>query len=246
MFHARRRGRAQQGSDVSGILHPVQINGVGDHRDGQRRRLDHDFGQDAGAVLDRRNGVVQGHRKAHVTTCALRGQMKGESWQADFVQYFLPAGFSTGDRETGSLFLALPDCVRWDYDEPFAKTFLLCGETIHTWNPGEPAGRRFTLSGGDEPGIDLLRLRLEELRLRYNAQVTENEADVLTVILTPLDEANAITEASLRVDRQGRFLRGFSFRDREGNVSRFEISALEAHTEPEVFELPVDLDWLDQ
>ena len=175
----------------------------------------------------------------------LRSNLANESLRGEFVQTFRPAGFTTGDRETGSLFLALPECVRWDYDEPFAKTFLLCRETLHTWNRGEQAGRRFPLTGGDEPGIDLLRLRLEELRLRYDAQVTRTEEDSLTVLLTPLDEANAIAEANLHVDPKRRFLRGFSFRDREGNVSQFEISELTAHSDPDVFVVPADLEWLD-
>jgi hypothetical protein len=175
----------------------------------------------------------------------LRSNLAREPLRGEFVQTFRPAGFTSGDRETGSLFLALPECVRWDYHEPFAKTFLLCRETLHTWNRGEQAGRRFPLAGGDEPGIDLLRLRLEELRLRYDAHVTTSEENSLIVLLTPLDEANAISEANLRVDPQRRFLRGFSFRDREGNVSQFEISELTAHSDPDVFELPADLEWLD-
>jgi hypothetical protein len=102
------------------------------------------------------------------------------------------------------------------------------------------------LTGGDEPGIDLLRLRLEELRLRYDAHVTTSEENSLIVLLTPLDEASAVAEANLHVDPKRRLLRGFSFRDREGNVSQFEISELTAHTDPDVFELPADLEWRDR
>lgn len=176
----------------------------------------------------------------------LRDQLGAETIQADFVQTFSPAGFSSGDRESGRLYLALPDCLRWDYDEPNAKTFLLCKQTIHAWNPGDQAGRRFMLTAGDEPGIDLLRLRLEELRLRYDARAETRQDESLVVILTPLEETHAIAEATLILDAARRRLAGFSFRDREGNLSRFDITNYEPHSTDGVFELPVDLEWLDQ
>ncbi len=57
---------------------------------------------------------------------------------AEFVQTYVPAGFSTGEEERGRLALALPDCLRWDYEEPYPKSFLLCGEEAFYL---EPRGR---------------------------------------------------------------------------------------------------------
>jgi len=176
----------------------------------------------------------------------LRDNLADRPLKASFVQIFQPAGFSTGDRETGNLYLSLPQCVRWDYEEPFPKTFLLCDSTIHTWNPGDQAGRRFLLADSDEPGIDLLRLRIEDLRQRYDAYVEEEEDGNLRVILSPLSESPTIAEARVTMDKQRRLLSALSYRDMEGNTSRFEITAYESFDGTDHFEPPTDLDWLDQ
>src|SRR5689334_8834025 len=75
---------------------------------------------------------------------------------ANFVQTFTAAGFSSGDQESGRLALQLPDCMRWDYTNPFPKSFLLCGGTVHAWNEGDQTGRRYRVDRKNEPGLDLL------------------------------------------------------------------------------------------
>jgi len=176
----------------------------------------------------------------------LRDNLTVMTQRASFVQIYRPAGFTTGDRETGHLYLSLPECVRWDYEEPYSKTFLLCQSTIHTWNPGEQAGRRFLLVDSDEPGIDLLRLHLDDLRQRYDARVEEGQDGGFEVIMSPRDEGPAIAEARLTMDAQRQVLTTLSYRDLEGNVSRFEITGYEPFEEAGRFEPPADLDWLDQ
>ena len=55
---------------------------------------------------------------------------------AAFTQTYIPAGFSSGDSESGRLALALPDCLRWDYQDPYPKGFLLCGGVAHGFGEG--------------------------------------------------------------------------------------------------------------
>src|SRR5947208_2649286 len=88
---------------------------------------------------------------------------------ADFTQTFTAAGFSSGDKESGHLALSLPDCMRWDYTNPFPKSFLLCGGTVHAWNEGDPTGHRYRVDRKNEPGLDLLLLGVDELKSRYQA-----------------------------------------------------------------------------
>ncbi len=60
--------------------------------------------------------------------------------EASFTQTYIPAGFSSGEKETGRMSLSLPDCLRWDYQDPYPKGFLLCGEVVHTWMKYLPTG----------------------------------------------------------------------------------------------------------
>ncbi len=177
---------------------------------------------------------------------SLRGNLGAGTLRAEFVQTYKPAGFTTGDRETGDLYLSLPDCVRWDYEEPYPKTFLLCQNTIHTWNPGDQAGRRFLLVDSDEPGIDLLRLRIDDLRLRYDAHVEMKPDGSLEVILSPRVSDSTIAEARLTMDAAREVLSALTYRDQEGNLSRFEITDYAPSDDADRFEPPADLEWLDQ
>jgi outer membrane lipoprotein-sorting protein len=176
----------------------------------------------------------------------LRQNLSATPQKARFVQEYLPAGFNTGDRETGVLYLAIPKCVRWDYLDPYPKSFLLCDTEIYTWNPDDSAGRRFEFSDSEETGIDLLRLRLEELRSRYHARLEIGDPDSIIVVLSPVNPDFVLTEARLRVDGLGQRLLGLSYSDQEGNTSRFEISDYEALADEAVFEPPADLEWIEE
>ncbi len=87
---------------------------------------------------------------------------------AKFRQSYVPAGFATGDEETGRVALALPDCLRWDYSEPYPKAYLLCGSRLHTWVTGEPVVSRAQVKGeqadsGLTQGLDPVK-KVGELR----------------------------------------------------------------------------------
>lgn len=155
----------------------------------------------------------------------LRRRLEAAPQVAEFRQEFLPAGFSSGDSESGRLTLALPGCLRWDYDEPFAKSYLLCDENVWTWNAGESSGRSFTVDPAEERGLELLRLGVEELRARYAAELAAGPDGASSVRLEPLEgAAGEIVEATLVVAPGGGPLRELSYRDVEGNTTRFAFS----------------------
>lgn len=143
--------------------------------------------------------------------------------QASFTQTYVPAGFSSGETESGTMALALPDCLRWDYRQPYSKTFLLCGEVAHYWNAEDRAGRRYTIDRENEPGLDLLLLGVEELKTRYRASQKRAENGRLAIELTPRKRLDAVASATLLVDPAANRLVGLSYQDREGNRTRFTI-----------------------
>jgi outer membrane lipoprotein-sorting protein len=154
---------------------------------------------------------------------ALRSRLESQTQAADFVQEYVPAGFSSGDRETGRLTLALPRCLRWDYDEPFPKSYLLCEERVWTWNPGESSGRTFEIDAQEERGLDLLRLGVERLAERYTAELVGDPGAATSIRLEPLGPAAEISVATLTLSADGGGLAELSYRDVEGNTTRFEF-----------------------
>ena len=160
-----------------------------------------------------------------------------------FVQTYVPAGFSAGERESGRLAMALPDCLRWDYRDPYPKSFLLCGGVVHAWNAEDSAGRRYAVDRRNEPGMDLLLLSVEDLRRRYHARRSDRPDGGVEIALAPQDETPELREALLVVDPRAMRLREVSFRDREGNQTRFTISGYRPVAGRDLFTPPAGIEW---
>jgi len=176
----------------------------------------------------------------------VRDELTRSPRQADFVQSYIPAGFSTGEQEDGRIFIALPDCVRWDYQSPYAKSFLLCEETVWTWNEGETSGRRQRLVADEQQGLDLLRLSVESLRGRYAASVETTAGGNLEILLSSLTPNDALRDARFLVDADRNLLIGLSYQDLEGNLTRFEISGYGPLGPGSIFAPPVEIEWLEE
>ncbi|MDX1503753.1 MAG: outer membrane lipoprotein carrier protein LolA [Thermoanaerobaculia bacterium] len=161
---------------------------------------------------------------------------------AGFRQTYLPLGFSSGESESGRVALHLPRCLRWEYLDPFPRTYLLCGDLLWAWNEGETVGRRQQV--GDEPGLDLLRLRAEALRGRYRAELApagEGRAEVRLAPLAP----GALRDATLTIDLEALRVIGLAYHDAEGNLTRFELDGF-APLAADAELAPPQLEWLDQ
>lgn len=172
--------------------------------------------------------------------------------RAEFVQTYVPAGFSSGEEESGRVALDLPECLRWDYDEPFPKSFLLCGERVWSWNPEDRRGQTGSLERESQPGLDLLLLPVEELSGRYAAEVADTDGERVTIELTPEAESSGgieaatgaeLTGATLVVDTEAERLMELAYEDREGNRTRFELSGYESVEEKGLFEAPSWVEW---
>jgi outer membrane lipoprotein-sorting protein len=164
---------------------------------------------------------------------------------AAFVQTYLPEGFSTGEKEAGRMALHLPDCLRWDYGEPYPKSFILCGNVIHYWNGGEKEGHIEEIEAKREPGLDLLLVPVDELQRRYTA--TEKRAPQgVTVTLRPTERNEFVVEATLEIDAKLDRLRALRYVDPEGNRTEFAISDYQPGVKSGTFNPPKDVKWLDE
>ena len=166
--------------------------------------------------------------------------------EASFTQTYIPAGFSSGEKETGRMFLALPDCMRWDYKDPYPKSFLLCGGMAHSWNQEDKSGRRYRIDRRNEPGLDLLLLGLDTLKTRYRAEAKTVEGGRVQVSLIPKEKLAELTDAALTVDPAKQRLVAVSYHDREGNLTRFEIKDYRDLPRRGQFSPPAGIKWEEQ
>jgi len=168
---------------------------------------------------------------------------------ATFVQTYLPAGFTSGETEKGTLALNLPDCMRWDYTDPFPKSFLICGGNVNAWNAEDKTGRRYRVDRKNEPGLDLLLLGVPELKERYKAEVAPlagADAGLFEVALTPKEKLGVIADATLTVDPKQKRIVRITYHDREGNLTRFEIAGYAPLARQGRFSPPAGIRWEDQ
>lgn len=177
----------------------------------------------------------------------VRDELSGNGpLQASFRQSYVPAGFESGETEGGTLALALPDCLRWDYTWPYAKTYLLCGGQVYSWNAGEASGRRYAFDRQEAPGMDLLLLGVEQLRKRYEATLLAGAGDTRRVHLVPRRPVADLTEAVFTIDADEARLTALEWRDQEGSLTRFELSDHRPLGQLELFSPPDDLQWIGE
>lgn len=165
---------------------------------------------------------------------------------ASFSQIYVPAGFTAGEKESGSLSLHLPDCLRWDYQDPYPKGFLLCGELVHAWNPEDHTGRRYHVDRKNEPGLDLLLLGVDDLEARYNAVIRSLPNGRLEIALSPKGKSGELSDAALTIDPATLHLVEVSYHDREGNLTRFQLGDYRPLSRPGQFSPPADVRWEEQ
>lgn len=163
---------------------------------------------------------------------------------ASFTQTYVPAGFSSGEQESGRLALALPDCLRWDYREPYPKSFLLCGGVAHSWNPDDKAGRRYRIDRRNEPGLDLLLLGVDALKSRYKATARTVDGKV-EISLDPKTKVAELADATLVVDPASLRLVRVAYHDQEKNLTRFEIKDYRDLPQEGQFSPPRTIRWED-
>lgn len=165
---------------------------------------------------------------------------------ASFEQTFLPAGFrSGGDKEHGQLAISLPQCLRWDYQAPYPKSFLLCDNLAWYWSPDESSGQRYPIEQQETPGLDFFLMRTEDLRLRYNAEGERLADGSFSIRLLPVEPTEDVVEATVRLAADHRRVLSLTFRDAEGNHTQFVLRGYERGTKAGTFAPPAGIDWQD-
>ncbi len=164
---------------------------------------------------------------------------------ATFTQTYIPAGFTSGDQESGHFSIWLPRCLRWNYEEPEGKSFLLCEDEVWFWNIGENVGRHYQIDPGREPGLDLLLVDVAKLRERYTASSARLEDGTFEISLSTGQGADALA-AKVRLDPTSDRVLSMEYTDDEGSLTRFDIGDYQALSHTGLFRPPGDLEWTEE
>lgn len=163
-----------------------------------------------------------------------------------FEQTYVPAGFEEGDTESGDLSIWLPDCLRWNYRQPQAKSFLLCGDEVWFWNDDETGGRHYRIEPEQEPGLDLLLVDVARLKERYVADNHKLGDGTYEITLALPPDAERPFSARIRLEPVSMRVVGMEYTDEEGNLTRFDISDYQPLRHTALFTPPQGVEWTEE
>lgn len=170
-----------------------------------------------------------------------------ETLEADFVHIYLPAYQNKGIEERGHLYLQRPDKMRWDYQEPERKSFLLKGNILLSYFYEDKQLIRQPLEEEviKESVLGLLAGKIRLLEL-YSAEIIawERKTKRVTLKLKPL-EKQEISSLHLELDTGRWLIVRMAFFEATGIRQEFLFSRykINPHLSATTFDIPVPPDW---
>lgn len=145
------------------------------------------------------------------------------SLKAGFTESY--SGLGVERSESGTLLLAKPGRMRWDYATPPGKVFVLDGKYAYFYTPGDPHVQRIKAKDLDDLRSPLqfllghteLQKELEHLTLKPAA----NGEFVLTGV--PKGQENRIARVSITVMPEGT-ITGIEIEETDGAITRFAFT----------------------
>ena len=171
-----------------------------------------------------------------------------QSFQANFEQFYYSATISTPLHEKGKLYFKKPNLMKWEYQDPEEKVFLIKDDLFWDYNKEEKQLIKYDLSQGEQNTevISLLSGKvalLDNYSVEFNPFPTEN-ANTIQIKLTPKDEEFADTFLLLEVDEKTWFIQTLISFDWTGNRTEFRFSKIKTNVtlQNKTFELRVPPD----
>lgn len=171
-----------------------------------------------------------------------------QSFQANFEQFYYSATISTPLHEKGKLYFKKPNLMKWEYQDPEEKVFLIKDDLFWDYNKEEKQLIKYDLSQGEQNTevISLLSGKvalLDNYSVELNPFPTEN-ANTIQIKLTPKDEEFADTFLLLEVDEKTWFIQTLISFDWTGNRTEFRFSKIKTNVtlQNKTFELRVPPD----
>jgi len=171
-----------------------------------------------------------------------------QSLQANFEQLYYSATVSTPLHEKGKLYFKKPNLMRWEYQDPEEKVFLIKDDFFWDYNKEEKQLIKYDLSRGEQNTEVLFLLSgqvalLDNYSVELNPFPTEN-ANTIQLKLTPKDEEGADTFLLLEIDEKTWFIQKLISFDWAGNKTEFRFSRIKTNINlpNKTFELRVPSD----
>lgn len=154
----------------------------------------------------------------------------------------VPDGSSRGESESGRVSIALPGCIRWDYQKPIRKSFLVCDGTAHYWNNEDRSGVRHRVDYDQEPAIYFFLVDIDFLKKHYSAS-GRPLAGGIEISLTLKGEFDS--SAVLFVDSESARITDVSYK-MNGSLTRWAIGKYETLGSRTLFSPPTNVRWQDE
>jgi len=156
-----------------------------------------------------------------------------QSFQANFEQLYYSATVSMPLHEKGKLYFKKPNLMKWEYQDPEEKVFLIKDDLFWDYNKEEKQLIKYDLSRGEFNSEVLFLLSGQvALRDRYFVELnpfpTENP-NTLQIKLTPKDEEYADTFLLLEIDEKTWFIQTLISFDWTGNKTEFRFSRIKTN-----------------
>lgn len=152
-----------------------------------------------------------------VSLAAVAAALAGSpAWQAEFDQEYLPAGFDQGNREHGTVVIAPPARIRFDYGGPAPRVFALDGNLARSVDPSAGTCDAVRIDQGAWERLPLAAL-LDPASAERSFQISSSGA---TLHLTPREPSPELVAIDVRVDAS-HFVTAVEVVDQDGNKNRF-------------------------
>lgn len=158
--------------------------------------------------------IVEKIRKAH-------SSMK--DYEATFAQEVTGAGRT--QQASGTLYIRIPDQMRWDYLEPKVKSLITDGKTSWMVLPEEKQVYEQPMSESDSARTPLAMLTGKlDFRAEYNVERLPDADGRIALRLTPKSPGRGFKEARVEVDAKSFEIQRFRLEDLYGGTTDVRLS----------------------
>jgi outer membrane lipoprotein-sorting protein len=168
---------------------------------------------------------------AHEVALRVENSLRSyQSFQADFEQLYFSATVSAPLQEKGKLYFKKPNLMKWEYQDPEEKVFLIKDDFFWDYNKEEKTLIKYDLSQGEQNSevISLLSGQVgltDSYSVELNPFPTEN-ANTIQIKLTPKDEEFTDTFLLLEIDEKTWLIQKLISFDWAGNKTEFRFSRI--------------------